>query len=438
MKEGGEKARQEEEIEATGWEEVEALASQAPVQYQELEEDSGESLLARGAFGNVDKASARELVRGYAERVDLQRLKELRLELNKDIQDGVEMVGKYFTELLGLGKEPEIRLGKLSEDLSGGCRMRGMDEADVVEVDIEKSKGSADEILLTLAHEFWHSHQHEMIKTLITDDKKLDEDERWRAAMYVYNRRNYIKSSDDIEGYREQILEFEARAFEAHMLVRIIDVDIAEEKRENEKFMAEHPEVYGEENLSGVEEEVSGVLRGFDVEEFLGKVGVKSLDELFDMDKNDEVAKGHVEAVSSLVGLRRSVGADFIGKMKDGAGAGGLIWKINKAIWKCRQLEKVRYEPEEERSKLYKLNFDNFVVANEENRERYERQLLVREREMFAQDLVDILDEQATEEEIAALSPGQWEEAEKERVETGWRPVVSEKYEVRSKYAREN
>ncbi len=71
---------------------------------------------------------------------------------------------------------------------------------------------SVAELLETLAHECWHERQNMLIKRAITDERtEMDE----RTKLYIFNITNYVKSTDDAEMYRGQLLEAEAYEFQS-------------------------------------------------------------------------------------------------------------------------------------------------------------------------------------------------------------------------------
>lgn len=462
MKESGEVVGSGGVSEATGWEEVEALASQAPDESQEQEDGNSDNLsevenenserlrqLNEAVFEKVDRIAALERTMKFDEKIDVDKLSELRIDLQRDPKMGMFYAQSYFAEVLGLSVEPHLRMNvNLGEGVLGDCGS-GDEYGDRIRVDLTSCNGDMDRALAILAHENWHSYQNDVMRR-VRNGEAVSEETKELAELYEYNNKSYIKANLDYAGYRGQLLEVEARAFEFLVGAKIIKIKVKEQQEA--AFITEHAEVYGEENLLGIEKEVDGVLHGMDVEEFVRKAGVNSLDELFDM--GEKVIRGYVGAVAELVGLKNQPEIEFMEKMEKSEeirmdyannriqvnlkqGDDPSIWALNKVIWECRQRERALHEPEDERSKLYRLNFGYFLKADK-NREGYKRQLLVREQEMFARDLMDILDEQWTEEYVAMLPLEKQAEAEKERAEKNWRPVVSEKYEVRSKYAREN
>ena len=71
-----------------------------------------------------------------------------------------------------------------------------------------------------------------------------------------------------------------------------------------------------------------------------------------------------------------------------------------------------------------------YIHDSHKTHEAYRRQLLKRESDYFADELLNVLDEQATLEDIERMSPEERAEMEKERERLGWEPVTSQKYEV--------
>ena len=219
-------------------------------------------------------------------------------------------------------------------------------------------------------------------------------------------------------------------------------------EQEEADFMAAHPEVYGEENLLGIEREVDKVLHGMDLPRFLRQVGVGSFDELWDIDENEELTQKYARALSELVGLERPIDLEFVDRLENDKKA-YLSYKTSKVLlsrkqtlnfrplsglpkiaWMMRQREVVRNDPESERGRAYKVNFGMYIHDSHKTHEAYRRQLLKRESDYFADELLNVLDEQATLEDIERMSPEERAEMEKERERLGWEPVTSQKYEV--------
>ena len=219
-------------------------------------------------------------------------------------------------------------------------------------------------------------------------------------------------------------------------------------EREEADFMAGHSEVYGEENLPGIEREVDKVLHGMDLPGFLRQVGAGSFDELWDVDENEELTQKYARALSELVGLERPIDLEFVDRLENDKKA-YLSYKTGKVLlsrkqtlnfrplsglpkiaWMMRQREVVRNDPESERGRAYKVNFGMYIHDSHKTHEAYRRQLLKRESDYFVDELLNVLDEQATLEDIERMSPEERAEMEKERERLGWEPVTSQKYEV--------
>jgi len=404
--------------------------------------------LNEAVFEKVDIAGVVERTVRMAEKIDWNKLVELRGELRDNPEIGVIYAEDYFAEVLDLSLKPRLETDeKLAERTLGDCRNGGKN-ADRIRVDVGQHHGDMDGVLVTLAHENWHSYQHDIIRRAKVGDE-ISEEMRELARLYEYNEDTYIRADLDYDGYSKQLCEMEAETFGALVKMQIDKIKAEEQKKM--EFMAAHPEVYGEENRVGIEREVDGVLHGLDMGEFLRKVGVGSFDELWDANENEQIAQGYARALSDLVGLEQPMGLEFVDKLEDNKKAywsyktGRVMisrermWdlqpisKLPEIAWRMRQREVARDNPESERGKLYRMNLGLRVQDGSRMHEAYMRQLLVRESGYFTEELLNVLDEQAMLEEIAAMAPEEQAKARKEQEKVGWMPVVSQKYEVKGK-----
>lgn len=126
-----------------------------------------EQRLNDAAFENVDLLEVNQVTREYLEKIEKEDLKELRRELAEDLKVGVEKVEDYFAEKLELRYRPEIEWStEMHEQTLGDCRIRGRDKSDLIRLNAnfyEPGKANVDQLLETLAHENWHSWQHQEI-----------------------------------------------------------------------------------------------------------------------------------------------------------------------------------------------------------------------------------------------------------------------------------
>lgn len=408
--------------------------------------------LNEAAFEKVDIIAVIERTMKVGERIDLGKLAELRDELSENPEVGMMDAESYFAEILDLSVRPYLDIDRqLDRGTLGSC-VNGREYPDHVSVDMVQHHGDMDSALETLGHENWHSYQHDVIRRVKKAEKEgleISEEMKELAQLYEYNDKAYIQSDLDFEGYCKQLYEVEANTFGTLIKMKIGKIKAEEQKKAD--FMAERPEVYGEENREGIEREVDGVLHGIDMGEFLQKVGVESFDELWQVGEDEQVTQRYAAALSDLVGLEQPMVVGFVDELENDKQARlsyktgevtisrGRMWnfqplsRLPEIAWKMRQREMARNAPESERGKLYRTNLEAYVQDSHKMHEAHKRQLLVRESDYFQEEWLNILDEQAMLEEIEMMSPEERAEAMKEMEEKEWKPVVSEKYEVKGK-----
>lgn len=448
---GGEKGERERDDEREIGAQVlrlpdEVASEDVPAEGDELERARR---LNDAVFEKVDILAVIERTLKAAERIDLDKLVELREGLRENPEIGAMQAENYFAEVLNLSVKPWLKTDQaLDKGTLGSCSSDGLG-VDRISVDLAQHKGDMDSVLETLAHENWHSYQYDAVRRVKHggDDAVLPDELVELAKLYEHNDKFYIKSDLDYMGYRKQLCEIEAETF--GKLVKFRIEKIKAEEAERADFIAAHPEVYGDENWMGIEKEIDGVLHGLDVDDFLRKVGVQSLDDLWEADEDEQITERYARALSELVGLKRPLEVRFEDEFENGKRArvdyrqGRVtisrkkMWdfqplaRLPEVVWKMRQREMMRDDPDGERSRMYRLNSEIFIKDSFTMREVHKSQLLVREADYFREEFLNILDEQVTEEAIAAMSPEEREEVEKEKAETGWEPVTSQKYEIR-------
>lgn len=440
----------------TGWEELEGMGRDAG-DTAGKDADGGMSERSRqldeAVFESIDVLAVIERTMKAAERIDLKELSDVRNEMRSGSRFGLLKAEEYFTKILDLSLRPHIL--DVSEELGkttlGNCSGDGINP-DQISVNLALHKGDMDSVLETMAHENWHSYQNDVIRRVREIRKQGDEPPEelaLLAELYLYNDKFYMKANLDYAGYRKQLVEVEAEAFRLLVKKRIDKIKDKEAKRE--EFFAAHPEVYGEENQLGIEREIDSVLHGLDIGEFLQKVGVESLDNLWDINENKEIVRGYTTALADLVGLEQPVEVKIEDELEDEKHAlidykshqiiisreqmrtMGPLSYLPEIVWKMRQRDIVRNYPESERGQMYHMNFETYIQDSELSHEAHKRQLLVRERDYFMQEWLSILDEQAIEEEIEMMSPEERLKVREEQIEADWEPVVSQKYDVKGR-----
>lgn len=443
----------------TGWEDVASLASQARNLDYEGEsfgvDDSSETIertrrLDELVFENVDFTGVVERTFRVAEEIDIKDLSAVRSELQEDLETGLAKAETYLSNVLKLSLEPYLDTSrKLGEGVLGSCR-NGGDYADRISVDLEQHDGNVDSILETLGHENWHSFQHDVlrrVREMKKQGEEFPEELAQLAELYEYNGKFYVRSDLDYVEYCKQLYEVEAETFGLFIKMKLDKIKAEEAKRD--EIIASYPEVYGEENQLGIEREIDGVLRGMDMDGFLERAGVGSLDELWDTNENEEITKGYAKSLSNLVGLGRPVEVKFEDRLDDDNKSmvdyknhqitisREQMWsfqpvsRLPEIIWKMRQCDVARDSPESERGRLYRINFETYIQDGKVNHEAYTKQLLVRENNYFVEELLNILDEQAMEEEIEMMPSEERAMAREEQERAGWMPLASQKYGVK-------
>lgn len=446
MNRGGERVEREGD-ENTGWESVAALASQAPDKSQELSGDSENEdekvksaellgkALQREVFEKVNQHRVERVVNRVLDRVDGGILLELQDRISSDIEDGVRLATDYYVNILGLERIPSVSEGELKDETLAKCivSLDMRHDAQIV-YDEKKVNESGDDLLSTLGHEFWHAWQNQEIRRDAKNGRS------WEGMLYFYNYANYVSGTDDYAMYRGQLVEVEAYEFEKGIAQKIKDAKLG-------RFIEGHSEIYGEENMVGIEQELQGVFRGFEVDDFLEKVGAAKVEEFFEKIINSEdnktdienLASRYVDYLTDLVGVKKRMRVRL--ETKENLGKAGLkavlvdnvgidemevfsdmlmirdeilldrgksdysdvfLSTMPRLVWQLRQNELMKDNPDNERAKLYAANKANFVTERYDSRLAKD-QLLVREKDEFADTLMGILDEQTTIEEVKQM-----------------------------------
>lgn len=403
-------------------------------------------VLHKAVFDEVDDQAAFREAFTFVGESDLEKLFELSEVMEENINRGLEKGGEIFVELLNLSYKPKVEDKTLGKGTYGSCYYNGR-RVESIFVDVEKYNGDTDEILRTLAHEYWHAYQRDLADKVGTKEaEELSEEELSKAVLYKYNFEHYVKAEVDYAAYSSQLVEVEARSFEA-----VMGFKLQLEKGRKAQFVAENPEIYGEENRQGIEREVGGVLEGLDLDRFVEKAGFRHLDELWNIYEDERVANGYAQALSDLVELRQPLGVEFVDELDGGKRLRvdyrsgqvkvrrdktrdlDLISKLPEIVWRARQREAMLEHSNNERGDLYLTNKRLFIKDTKKSYEEYKRQLLVRERDYFVDELLDILDEQGLMEDVEMMSEEDQRAAREELREKEWRPVKSEKYDVKRK-----
>lgn len=442
--------------ESTGWEEVAALASQAPDSNQELavgalsdksvsaEQDDAqarERLYDAAVFTNVDTRKLNEYIREYIEPIDLKELNQLRENMQGDTERGLELAEDYFVDLFDLKNRPEVLFDDLADGRSSECSMGPV--TDTIGVSNEFN-GNTDRLLMALVHENWHSLQHEQIREAMASIKRGEDVDDVHVVLYMHNKLHYIRPEDDIAGYMTQLIEREAYAIENAFGKKLREAD---KMAEDEEFIEQHPEIYGDENLVGIRKEIGAALDGKDIKSLLDGARVESMGEFLELGNDIESnAQRYTDGLVNFLGLKDDINVEFADVLPNNAN-GWFDFKnkrvvlsrnsqkdvfgevLPKFVWAFRQQNIMQDESDSERSAIYKGNNRHFVPRGQDAAG-FERQLLIRERAEFARTLMEIFNEQKVEEELRAM-PLLSRMAGKFRMRMNSAPTLSKEYNIK-------
>lgn len=164
-----------------------------------------------------------------------------------------------------------------------------------------------------------------------------------------------------------------------------------------------------------IERDLHEVLDGFEMGNFLAKAGVKEAGELLYSEKFEEVAPGFARATAELLGVEGDLKVDYIDDEND---ENRVYWKpeeerfvVNRKapekatigdlaylLWHAREREIAKSGGVQ--GEKYRVNYENFLPLGDEM---YDKQLVVKEKKTFANEMIQILYEQSEEEAIQDL-----------------------------------
>lgn len=200
--------------------------------------------LRREIFVDVDHFEIAREVRKYSQRISTERMIDLidqcqNLETEEDRERADIKILQMLNEVLDLGQTPEVKtFNDPAVGVTGLCEHRPRERASIISVNRAKIDGSnLRESLANLSHEAWHDHQDGLADCLddVESRKTLSSSELHRAELYRLNHQTLILPEDDIIGYTDQLIEVEARRFEAHVL-KIFDRALKEQQRPSHKL----------------------------------------------------------------------------------------------------------------------------------------------------------------------------------------------------------
>ena len=125
-----------------------------------------------------------------------------------DRKERIEVLNQYLADTIGLTNIPEIDYYYHDRYGDYGAYTRSDNKLHINEYMLDDNREAVD----TVAHELWHAHQYDL-------GERLDDRE---SAQYFVGFDQYIRPSDDIELYQNQMIESEARAFAEEIKRRIV------------------------------------------------------------------------------------------------------------------------------------------------------------------------------------------------------------------------
>ena len=114
-------------------------------------------------------------------------------------KEQIRKLGDYINDVLEIKKPPDIKYYNVRDKGNCGRYNHEINTVSINEYILDDPKEAVD----TAAHELWHAYQHE----------KASDPQSTKDFMYKFNFENYIRPSDDFDGYRKQLVEAEARTF---------------------------------------------------------------------------------------------------------------------------------------------------------------------------------------------------------------------------------
>lgn len=140
----------------------------------------------------IDEAKASEVLspfkQGNWEQLTIQEQKQM-----------VEKLADYNAEILGVEEKPRIIYYNAEDPCDFGDYSAKQNAIYINEYNMHDAAETAD----TISHEYRHKYQHERAEKLETE-----RDLEFKEGFY-----NYIRAEDDYQGYKEQLVESDARAY---------------------------------------------------------------------------------------------------------------------------------------------------------------------------------------------------------------------------------
>lgn len=148
----------------------------------------------------IDETKAKEVLSEFQQ----ERWEKLTVEEQKE---AIEKLGDYNAEILGVEEKPSIIYYEKRDPSAFG----GFSERENAIYINEYNMGNASETADTISHEYRHCYQHMRAEKL----------ENERDFAFKEGFENYIRPEDDYAGYKEQLVEADAREYAENIQIKI-------------------------------------------------------------------------------------------------------------------------------------------------------------------------------------------------------------------------
>lgn len=348
--------------------------------------------LYRATFDEVDIIAAMEAVHQFGEKLDAEKLLEIRDEMRRSQELGAIKLGEYLTEILGLEEQPSVIYRyDMKYTTLGECKRRK--GGDLIRINANRANPyNIHGQMETIAHEYWHSYQY-MMSSASEGMVQYD-----RGELYAYNFRNYVRAEDDAETYRNQLVEVEARLFGKEVAGRLkqFEPDPAELKKQ----------IFTEVDQEAIKCTVAEHMQKFNVQELLEATDKSSLKELKQANFA-EVASSITDFLCDMLPMSnyydvyvrdlskkklssrfnvRDFTIEFDESEMEKRDFAANLKNLVRVVYRCYQNDLVENsEQYEERGQLYAYNLEHFVQYSEANAQKFYQQLVVAESEEFSE-----------------------------------------------------
>lgn len=219
----------------------------------------------------VDEAKASEVLspfkQGNWEQLTIQEQKQ-----------AVEKLADYNAEILGVDDKPRIVYYNVEDPCDFGGYSAKQNAIYINEYNMHDAAETAD----TISHEYRHKYQHERAEKLETE----------RDLEFKEGFDNYIRAEDDYQGYKEQLVEADARAY-------------AQIVKDKISSYSENTKLNGEQHVFGTEYTKLNPEKGAVFE----KVSVDELPE--DFEQKDRIKYKEVLETKELDELREAASVHY-------------------------------------------------------------------------------------------------------------------------------